>query len=101
MADTKTKNRNEDESGSPETCDLSNGIQSYETWDEMLDSWEERAKALATEMRGFGFASIWLTAAYDKMDGELTGFRTVRMGNYYTCLGMMRDSEHLLLNGEL
>ena len=86
---------------------LSNGIQVYETWDEMLDSWQERARVLANEMQSFGFASVWLASSIDPTSGDIkvegerdTEMRSVRRGGRYTCLGMLEDYSFGIKSGE-
>jgi len=100
---TKT-NQGSEPSG--ETSAIGNGVQSYDTWDEMLESWRSRSIDLANEIQSMGgsavvMISIFDPALHDSDDnaGEIreTPSIFIRRGNYHTVLGMLVDTQRQML----
>lgn len=98
--DTTEVKIDHDEGG--ESSQVSNGIVSYDSWEEMQQSWVDRAKVLMEEAIGFGFSSVFALASFDRLsDNGTTANLAMRRGNYYTCLGMIEDMKQMLMRGEM
>lgn len=88
---------------SPESSAVSNGVSSYDTWEEARESWTERVTALMDEMSGYGFASVFVSCAVDQIQGTQSSTCSTRLwrGNYFACLGLLVDTQRDMMNGDV
>jgi hypothetical protein len=88
---------------SDESHAISNGIQSYDTPAEMLESWRQRMIALADEVKSYGNSCVLVIADTDMTDGEsgMTGMLCIHRGNYYTKVGLITEVDRLIRIGEV
>jgi len=82
---------------------MSNGECSYDSIDEMLESWQERFSALASEVKQFGGHCVYAFGLYDEMATDSRTGTTHTLfdyrGNYHTCIGLCSDLQDLIKRG--
>lgn len=94
-----TERKGDDESGgADEPKNVGNGVQVYESWDDMRASWRARAEALQDEMKSFGYSSCFVACSFDAMSNDSTNYLNIWRGNYYTTLGLLADAVNDVLH---